>query len=130
MSIHSNHREDVFETEVVELLTKHSGYIEGTSKGYDKELALYPEDLINYIKATSPKAYEKLEKMNGTKVDEAICKRVANQLDTNGLLYSLRNEIKDKGAKFKLCQFKPEADRYNTFNEVEILPMMARSIAC
>ena len=108
MSIHSKHKEDVFETEVVELLTKHSGYIEGTSQGYDKELALYTQDLIAYVKATSPKAYEKLEKMNGTKVDEAICKRVANQLDTNGLLYSLRNEIKDKGAKFKLCQFKPE----------------------
>ena len=67
MSIHSNHKEDVFETEVVELLTKYSGYIEGTSKVYDKELAFYTEDLISYIKATSPKAYEKLEKMNGAK---------------------------------------------------------------
>jgi len=37
----SQHKEDVFESEVVNLL-KGNGYNKGTSNLYDKELALYP----------------------------------------------------------------------------------------
>ena len=103
----SQHKEEVFENEVIELL-KSNGYQEGTSKLYDRELALYPSDLIDYIKTTSPKAYEKLSKTYGSNVDEAICKRVAKQMDVHGSLYCLRKEVKDRGARFGLCQFKPE----------------------
>ena len=104
-----SHKEIIFENEVIVLL-KANGYVEGTSQNYNRELALYPQDLINYIKTTSPKAYEKLAKTYGESVDEAISERVAKQLDTHGALYFLRNELKDRGAKFKLCQFKPELD--------------------
>ena len=38
----SQHKEEAFETEVIELL-KANGYDEGTSKNYNKSLALYPE---------------------------------------------------------------------------------------
>ncbi|MCH9739805.1 MAG: DEAD/DEAH box helicase family protein [Epsilonproteobacteria bacterium] len=109
----SQHKEEVFENEVTELL-KANGYIEGTSKSYDKTLALYSDDLIAYIKRTSPKAYEKLSKMNGENVDSAICGRVAKLLDTHGALHFLRNEVKDRGAKFKLCQFRPELENEET----------------
>jgi len=104
-----SHKEIVFENEVMELL-KANGYVEGESKNYDKTLALYPSDLVNYIKTTSSKAYEKLSKTYGVTVDEALCKRVAKQLDAYGSLHFLRNEVKDRGAKFKLCQFKPELE--------------------
>ena len=108
-----SHKEIIFENEVIEFL-KENGYVEGESKNYNRELALYPEDLINYIKTTSPKAYEKLAKTYGDAVDEAVCKRVAKQLDVHGSLHFLRNEVKDRGAKFKLCQFKPELDNPET----------------
>lgn len=101
------HKEIIFENEVIDLL-KANGYIEGISKQYDKTLALYPEDLITYIQTTSPKAYEKLSQIYGKKVDEAICQHVAKQMDRNGSLHVLRKEIKDRGAKFRVCQFKPE----------------------
>ncbi|HHB95029.1 MAG TPA: hypothetical protein ENK88_07770 [Campylobacterales bacterium] len=109
----SQHKEIVFENEVTKLL-KANGYIEGNSKNYNKELALYPDDLISYIKNTSPKAYEKMSKMYGADVDNAICKRVAKQMDMHGSLHFLRNEVKDRGAKFKLCQFKPELHNPDT----------------
>ena len=104
-----SHKEIIFENEVIELL-KENGYVEGHSKNYDKSLALYPSDLITYIKTTSPKAYEKLSKTYGDGVDNTIVERVAKQLDTHGSLHFLRNEIKDRGAKFRLCQFKPELE--------------------
>jgi len=102
-----SHKEIVFEDEVIDLL-KANGYVEGNSKNYDKTLALYPDDLLDYVKTTSPKAYEKLSKSYGAKVEEALLKRVAKQLDVYGSLHFFRNEVKDRGAKFKLCQFKPE----------------------
>ena len=104
-----SHKEIIFENEVIELL-KDNGYVEGDSNNYDKSLALYPQDLIYYIKATSPKAYEKLSKTYGDSVDEVLCKRVAKQMDGYGSLHFLRNEVKDRGAKFRLCQFKPELE--------------------
>lgn len=111
-----SHKEIVFESEVIDLL-KANGYVEGISKNYDKTLALYSEDLILYIKTTSPKAYEKLSSIHGTKVDEAICKHVAKQMDKYGALHVLRKEVKDRGAKFKACQFKPEL--YNEETQIK-----------
>jgi len=98
----NQHKENIFENEVIDLL-KANGYDEGTSQNYNKALALYPSDLIAYIKTTSSKAYEKLSKAYGAKVDENICKRVAKQMDAHGSLHFLRNEVKDRGGKFKLC---------------------------
>ncbi|MBU1668601.1 DEAD/DEAH box helicase family protein [bacterium] len=108
-----SHKEIVFENEVIDIL-KANGYLEGTSSHYDKTLALYPEDLISYIQTTSPKAYEKLAKTHGAKVDEALCQRVAKQMDMHGSLHILRKELKDRGAKFRLCQFKPELHNAET----------------
>ncbi len=109
MSIHDKHKENQFETEIVKYLSSTS-WVEGTSDGYDKELAIYPEDLLSYIKTTQPQAYEKMSKREGTKTDEVLLKYVAKQLDKDGSLHYLRKEIKYIGSKFKLCQFKPELE--------------------
>ncbi|MGJ0299500.1 type I restriction endonuclease subunit R [Aliarcobacter cryaerophilus] len=109
MSIHDKHKESKFETEIVEYLTS-KDWIEGTSSGYDKKLALYTEDLISYIKNTQSDAYEKMAKREGVKTDEVLAKYIAKELDKEGSLYFLRREIKYIGSKFKLCQFKPELD--------------------
>ena len=107
MSILEKHKENVFETEIVDYLTS-NGWIEGTSQGYDEDLALYPEDLLTYIKSTQPEAYEKMLKRESAKTDDVLLKFVAKELDTQGSLHYLRHEIKYIGSKFKLCQFKPE----------------------
>ncbi|NCC55775.1 MAG: type I restriction endonuclease subunit R, partial [Erysipelotrichia bacterium] len=107
MSILDKHKENVFETEIVDYLASH-GWAEGTSQSYNKDLALYPEDLLMYIKSTQPEAYEKMLKREGTKTDDVLLKFVAKELDTQGSLHYLRHELKYIGSKFKLCQFKPE----------------------
>ena len=107
MSILDKHKENVFETEIVDYLTTHE-WMEGPSQGYDKDLALYPEDLLMYIKSTQPDAYEKMYKREGAKTDDVLLKFVAKELDTQGSLHYLRHELKYIGSKFKLCQFKPE----------------------
>ena len=113
MSTLDKHKENVFESEIVSHLTS-TQWLEGTSQGYDKELALYPEDLLSYVKATSPQAYEKMQRREGAKTDDVLCKHVAKEMDKHGSLHYLRKEVKYIGSKFKLCQFKPELHNPDT----------------
>jgi len=113
MSMHDKHKERQFQIEIVQHL-KANKWVEGDASGYDKELALYPEDLITYIKSTQPQAYEKMSKRERVKTDEVLCNHVAKELDQYGSLYCLRSEVKYIGAKFKLCQFIPELHNPDT----------------
>ena len=109
----SKHKERQFQIEIVQHLTSNN-WIEGDVSGYNRELALYSEDIINYIKATQLQAYEKMSKREGTKTDEVLCKHVAKEMDKHGSLHYLRNDLKYIGSKFKLCQFKPELHNSDT----------------
>lgn len=109
----NKHKERQFQIEIVQHLTTHN-YVEGDAGSYDRELALYPDDLINYIKSTQSQAYEKMQKREGAKTDEVLCKHVAKEMDRYGSLHCLRKEIKYIGSKFKLCQFKPELHNPDT----------------
>lgn len=101
------HKEITFESEIVQHLSSHD-WVEGSSDDYDKALALYPEDLIAYIKSTQPKEYEKFRRRHQSDTDAALCKHVAKMMDKQGSLYYLRHELKEINARFKLCQFKPD----------------------
>lgn len=109
----NKHKERQFQIEIVQHLTSNN-WIEGNAREYDKDLALYPEDLISYIKSTQAQAYEKMQKREGTKTDEVLCKHVAKEMDKHGSLHYLRNDLKYIGSKFKLCQFKPELHNPDT----------------
>ena len=109
----SKHKERQFQIEIVQHLTSNK-WVEGDASGYDKELALFPQDITDYIKATQPQAYEKMQKREGAKTDEVLCKFVAKEMDKQGSLHYLRNDLKYIGSKFKLCQFKPELHNPDT----------------
>jgi len=109
----SKHKERQFQIEIVKHLTSNN-YVEGDASGYDRELALYPEDIISYIKSTQPQAYAKMQKREGAKSDAILVKYVAKEMDKQGSLFYLRNELKYIGSKFRLCQFKPELHNPDT----------------
>lgn len=103
----SKHKENVFESELVADLIA-QGWVEGSSLGYDKAAALYPEDVIAFIRATQPDEYAKFAKRNASNTDAALCAVIAKSLDTHGALYGLRHEIRDINARFRMCQFAPD----------------------
>lgn len=111
--MYTKHKERQFQIEIVQQLTSNN-WIEGDTNGYDRELALYPQDLIDYIKSTQPQAYEKMSKREGAKTDAVLCKHVAKEMDKHGSLHYLRNDLKYIGSRFKLCQFKPELHNPDT----------------
>ena len=100
------HHERTFEDEVVAHLTAH-GWLEGTSAGYDREVALYPEDVLGWLEATQPTELAKLGRLHNGDTGRVILKRLAEILDKDGTLAVLRHGFKQISARFAMCQFQP-----------------------
>jgi len=57
------------------------GWQEIPASGYDRELALYPEELLAWLRETQPEAVERLTKFYSDETDAMILKRVAWEMD-------------------------------------------------
>ncbi len=127
-------QEVIFQNNILDQMQSH-GWLLGVSKKYNKELALYPEDLIGFVKTTQPNQWKKQLGIHPKNPEEALLKAVVRDLSANnkGTLWVLRNLIKDRGAKFSLCAFKPDhglnpdaIERYN-HNILRVVPELKYS---
>jgi type I restriction enzyme R subunit len=111
-----------FESELCDYLAQH-GWLYNTVKpfdaGYDKRLAIYPEDALAWVKETQPETWEKFSKNHTKNPEEVFLRRLAEELDRDrptikhdtpqlwGVLYVLRKGFKDINATFRMAQFAP-----------------------
>jgi len=104
-----DHTEAGFETLIVEHMASVGGWSNGDPNRYDQSLALYPDDLVAFVRATQTRAWERLVRHSGgeDRAAEALCKRVAEQLTKRGTIELVRNGISEKSIRFKLCYFRP-----------------------
>ena len=112
-------RETAFQQDIINQMVA-GGWKLGDPAGYNRELALYPTDCLDYVKTTQPKIWEKYKKLYPKNPEQAFIDKLASQLSkadphasdknlrTFGTLGVLRHALRDKSASFKLCQFKPE----------------------
>ena len=84
-------------------------YESGDNAGYDRTLALFPEDVIAWIKASQPKTWESIEKTHGAAAGKVVAERLRKALDSQGTLAVLRGGFDMLGLKkpIEMCQFKP-----------------------
>ncbi|MBS1769272.1 MAG: hypothetical protein JSS77_06385, partial [Acidobacteria bacterium] len=87
------HKENVFETEIVEHLTA-NGWLEGEWQNYDREKALYTEDLLWWLREQNPKEWQKLSIRTEDEKEKAVIARACEEMDKNGSLYVLRHGLK------------------------------------
>jgi len=87
--------------------TPPGGYRKRSPEDYDRALCLLPRDVVDFILATQPKEWKKLEQHHGAAVKEQFLKRLAAEIERRGALDVLRQGIKDSGCKFKLAYFRP-----------------------
>ncbi len=97
-----------------------SGWLLGKAEHYNRELALYPEDLLGFVQETQGEQWQKFCALYPSNPEQKFLERVAHQLNksdpnaadkamrTFGTLGVLRHELRDRGTRFSLCQFKPE----------------------
>ncbi|RKI41268.1 type I restriction endonuclease subunit R [Corallococcus sp. AB004] len=106
----SLHKEISFESEICARLAAHGWlHAERDAANYDRPRALFPTDVLAWVQATQPKAWETLTKNHGSKAEETLLNRLRDQLNQRGTLDVLRHGIELLGLKqpLKLAEFKP-----------------------
>jgi type I restriction enzyme R subunit len=106
----SIHKEVHFEDEICADLVAAGWLHEADDAGrYDRALALFIDDVVAWIKASQPKAWESLHKMHGAPAPKIVAERLRKALDTQGTLAVLRGGFEVIGLKhpITMCQFKP-----------------------
>jgi type I restriction enzyme R subunit len=117
------HNERVFEQELCAALADNGWWHSRNDVGYDKALAIFPEDVLGWLEDTQPDTLAKFVKpTDGTAAQEQargqLLSRLVKELDAplehgGGMLSILRRGFKLAGAgHFDMCQFKP-ADNLN-----------------
>ena len=118
------HHESAFESEICQCLAEHGWLYSPTDIGYERELALYPEDVFDWLADTQPEQLAKRVRVDLT--GEALTKARAGVLATlvkqlgadpkanGGTLSVLRRGFKDLNAQFQMCQFRPNTSLNET----------------
>lgn len=104
------HKEINFEDEICDHLSANGWlYSSGDAANYDRTRALYPSDLIDWIKSTQPKEWEALSKTHGAAATESILSRVRDTLNKSGTIAVLRHGVELLGLRqpLAMAQFKP-----------------------
>ncbi|SDM82993.1 type I restriction endonuclease subunit R [Allokutzneria albata] len=116
----ADHNEAVFETEICEHLHAHGWLYSDKDTGYDRERALFPEDLFAWLEATQKSAYEKALKAAGSQAKflDVLVAALDKPLEHGGgTLNILRNGVQYiGGGRLKLAQFRPETTLNETTN--------------
>ncbi|WDH37731.1 type I restriction endonuclease subunit R [Pseudomonas chlororaphis] len=135
----SLHREVSFESEICEQLAANGWlYVEGDAQVYDRARALFPADLLDWIKSTQPQAWEALNKNHGTAAEAVLFDRLRRSLDERGTLDVLRHGIELLGLRqpLQLAQFKPalsmntELTAKYAANRLRVVRQVRYSLAC
>jgi type I restriction enzyme, R subunit len=144
LSSHGKANELAFQNDMIQQLLA-NGWLLGTPDQYNRELALVEEDVLGFVKDTQDEQWQKFCALYPNNPEQKFVERVAAQLgkvDPNaankemrifGTLGVLRHELRDRGTRFSLCQFKPEHDlnpttlvRYKQ-NRLRVVPELVYS---
>jgi type I restriction enzyme R subunit len=105
------HHEKHLEAYVVGQLAAR-GWLVGDTAAYDQSHALFPEDLVEWVKATQPTKWEKLVAGHGDRATATLLDRLVQALEKDGTVNVLRNGLKIAGAgEVAVSESQPEDDR-------------------
>ncbi|MEY8860102.1 type I restriction endonuclease subunit R, partial [Tenacibaculum singaporense] len=103
------HTELTFEAAIELSLLEDGGYVKGYSEDFNADLGIFPKYVIEFLKNSQPKQWEKLTNIHKDSVETKVIQRLLKELNTKGTLSVLRNGFTDYGVKFSMAFFKPES---------------------
>lgn len=121
--------ETIFQKDIIEQMQSH-GWQVGSAQGYNREKALYEQDVLDFIQKTQDKEWQKFKSIFPNHTERHFLDTVVTQLkkaDINatdiesrsyGTLGILRHGLKTRGTRFSFCQFKPEHGLNPHLNEI------------
>jgi type I restriction enzyme R subunit len=104
------HTEVHFENDICEHLATHGWlYADNDAAHYNRDLALFPADVIAWVQLTDPDAWKTLTKNHGAMAEATLLKRLRLSLDQSGTLQVLRSGFDVMGLRkpIRMAQFKP-----------------------
>ena len=104
------HNEIEFENEICEQLADAGWlYAEKDAENYNRQLALYPADVLAWVQETQSEAWEVLTKNHGAAAGQTLLNRLRDSLNHSDTLTVLRKGFDVLGMKHKIrmAQFKP-----------------------
>ncbi|HOO52569.1 MAG TPA: type I restriction endonuclease, partial [Alphaproteobacteria bacterium] len=99
--------EKAFEAYIEENLSEKKGWISGSNLLWDKQKALFPEYVTDFIKATQTDLWKQMEKLHGAELSNKLIDTLVKERNTKGTLFIIRHGFKFYGKTFKLAYFKP-----------------------
>lgn len=121
--------ETVFQQDIITQMQSH-GWKVGSPQGYNREKALYEQDVLDFVQRTQNKEWQKFKGIFPNDTERHFLDTVVAQLkkaDINatdiesrsyGTLGVLRHGLKTRGTRFSFCQFKPEHGLNPELNEI------------
>ncbi|WP_274572195.1 hypothetical protein [Neisseria leonii] len=74
------HTEQNFENEIEHSLLTEGGYSKGDPKSYDKQTALFPDDVATFIQTTQPKIWDRLQMLFKDQAPNELIKALNQEL--------------------------------------------------
>ncbi|MEJ0086404.1 MAG: type I restriction endonuclease [Pseudomonadota bacterium] len=103
----SGHTENDFEAAIEAGLVGAGDYEKRSPSAYSGALALFPEDVIGFLKDSQPLKWDQLQKLLGDKTGDTLLSDLTRELEIKGTLHVLRHGFKSYGKTFRLAYFRP-----------------------
>src|SRR5579884_4277904 len=135
MAAEPRHSECAFETVIEAHLLEH-GYERLPAGGFDRERAIFPQPILEFIRATQPVEWAKLEALHGAKTGEQILADLCKWMDANGSLATMRHGFKCYGRTLRVAYFKaahelnPELEARYAANRLSLTRQLHFSPRC
>lgn len=121
-------KETPFQNDIIAQMQQH-GWLVGTGTGYNREKALYTQDILDFVQKTQDKEWQKFKSIFPNDTERHFLDTVEAQLKkakpeatdvesrSYGTLGVLRHGIRTRNCRFSFCQFKPEHGLNPELNE-------------
>ncbi len=126
------HTEAAFE-KVCEATLVAGGYATISKTGFDQDKAIFPAEVISFIKVTQAKEWAKIEAVLGDKTEAQVLRDLVAWMDSNGSLATLRHGFKCYGRTLRVAYFRaahglnPELEERYRANRVGITRQLVYS---
>src|SRR5436190_15433801 len=105
----AGHTEADFEYAIEHGLIGGGGYIKGDPRAFDAVTALFPDDVIGFIRDSQPARWSQLEAMLKARTATTVIDSLSKELATKGALGVLRHGFKCYGKTLRLAYFRPNS---------------------
>ncbi|MBS0556674.1 MAG: type I restriction endonuclease subunit R [Proteobacteria bacterium] len=98
-----------FEIAIEQELIEHGGYAKRKPADFDENTALFPDDVIGFLKDSQSERWSQLEALLGERTQATVLENLTSELRDKGTLHVLRNGFKCYGKTLRLAYFRPNS---------------------